>query len=182
MSCEKYQNEILENFGTDILSAETKEHLETCQQCRELLNDLKSARKDFGSDEAFFDIDIEESVEAINQRIDNMEITKVISIPKWKSFVPVAAAIILVVGIGLLIQVPMLFNNGGQSANNGDTNGQLLKLTDDDVSELKQIDYAEFIDDYSSEYDLDRDVLLNDDITEEEYQYLDKHLDIGEIL
>ena len=64
------------------------------------------------------------------------------------------------------------------------TNSEYLSfsLNDEDTKFLTEVDFSEFVDDYTSEFGLDNDLNMLDDISEEEYKYLEENLNIGEIL
>ena len=184
MNCEKCQNEIFELIGNQTLSAEAQAHCAACADCQKLVDDLKSVTGEFGSDQLFYSdqVEIDKSVELVNQRIDEHEMSKVVDISaRWKKYVPVAAAILLVIGIGLISQVVSIFDDRPQIA---DTNGiiDFVKLDDYETKQLGEMDFSEFVDEYSSEYGLSEGMQMIDDITEEEFKYLEEQINIMEIL
>ncbi len=178
MSCNKYEQDLFESFGVDSLSDELKKHIQTCASCNDIFNNLQSVTSEIGSDDLFYESDevVAKRVDAVNTKIDELELFKVID-PKtrWKSYVPMAAALFLIVGVGLITKLTLHFDGSIQSADNSKPEITFVSLTDDDTKSLAEIDISEFVDDYNTEFSLD-------EMSEEEYKYLEENLNIGEIL
>lgn len=182
MNCKKYEQELFESFGINSFSSELLTHINTCDSCKDIFDNLQAVSTTIGSDELFFEPDeiVAKRVEAVNNKIDQLELSKVVDVKsRWKSYVPMAAALFLVLGVGLLTKVLLQFDTSTQTAEN--TNSEYL-LNDADTKLLSEVDFSEFVDDYTSEFGLDNDLNMLDDISEEEYKYLEKNLNIGEIL
>ena len=185
MSCEKYEQELFESFGLSSQSQELQNHLKTCLTCQETFDNLQTLLPEIGVDEHFYqtDEDIVKSVEAVNVKIDQVELAKVVDVnSRWKAYVPMAAAILLIVGVGVIANLVLQLDDTMNTADNSVVEKIFVSLTDDDSQELAQIELSELIDEYSTEYSLDTELNLLDEISEEEYQYLEDNLNIGEIL
>ena len=184
MNCEKCQNQLYELFGEKQLPDEIQKHVDTCNGCYELLTELQNVKAGLGTDEQFVEgmIDPDRMVETVNSKIDKLEISKVTSIARWKTFVPAAAALVIIVGVGFLSQI-MLKIDPSQSNNRIDSIPPVLvKLSQIEIDELNKSDFNEFVDEYSYEYGFDEELESMDDLTEEQFQYLQEHLDVEEIL
>ena len=184
MSCKNYEEEIFESFGTIDISNDLQSHLKSCKACNEIYTNLHALSTGIGSDDLFYDSEnaIEKRVDEINTKIDEIELSKVISPARWKSYVPMAAAIFLVLGIGLISKLVLYNNDTNLVADLSQNETTLVSLNATETKALSEIEISEFVDQYSSEYRLDNELSLLDDISEEEYQYLEENLKIGEIL
>ena len=185
MNCNEVKDLIFESFGVQENNEALQKHLSSCEDCRKLYETLSSQAQKFGTDKNFELSESEQAnlLEKINADIDQHELNKVIKVePAWKSYVPMAAAILLVLGVGFISQLIFKFGNGTETATNQDERVSYVALTVEDVTEIKSIELDEFVDQYSSQYDIDDEINMLDDLSEEEYQYLNENLDIGEIL
>lgn len=185
MSCKKYEQELFESFGLDSLSSGLQAHINICTSCKEIYNNLQSVSSEIGSDELFYESDeiVAKRVEAVNDKIDQLELSKVVDVTsRWKAYVPMVAALFLVLGVGLITKFLLQFDDSIHTADNSVTELMFVSLTDADTKSLTEIDFAEFVDDYTSEFGLDNELHLIDDLSEEEYKYLEENLNIGEIL
>ncbi|HDL01398.1 MAG TPA: hypothetical protein ENH23_04115 [candidate division Zixibacteria bacterium] len=185
MNCKKYEQELFESFGINSFSSELLKHINTCDSCKDIFANLHAVSTTFGSDELFFESDeiVAKRVEAVNDKIDQLELSKVVDVKsRWKSYVPMAAALFLVLGVGLLTKVLLQFDTSTQTAVNTNSEYLSFSLNDEDTKFLTEVDFSEFVDDYTSEFGLDNDLNMLDDISEEEYKYLEENLNIGEIL
>lgn len=184
MSCEKYEQEIFESFGMNIISGDLQSHLEACETCKKMYEHMKSISTGIGSDELFYDsdVEIEERVEAVNKKIDELELSKVISPAKWKSYVPMAAALLIVLGVGLISRILLHTSDSQNLSDNANNEVALVSLNANETKTLNEIELSEFVDQYSTEYTLENEMSFFGDISEEEYQYLEENLNVGEIL
>ncbi len=185
MNCKKYEQELFESFGINSFSSELLTHINSCDACKDIFDNLQAVSETIGSDELFFESDeiVAKRVEAVNDKIDQLELSKVVDVKsRWKSYVPMAAALFLVLGVGLLTKVLLQFDTSTQTAVNTNSEQLSFSLNDADTKLLTEVDFSEFVDDYTSEFGLDNDLNMLDDISEEEYKYLEENLNIGEIL
>lgn len=185
MNCNEVKDLIFESFGVQENNETLQKHLSSCEDCRKLYETLAAQAQDFGTDKNFELNQSEQAnlLEKINADIDRQEIDKAVNItPAWKSYVPMAAAILLVLGVGFISQLIFKFGSGTDTATNQNDRVAYVGLTDEDITEIKSIELDEFVDQYSSQYDIDDEINMLDDLSEEEYQYLNENLDIGEIL
>ena len=186
MSCEKYEIELLESFGMNALSTELQNHLAICASCKIVYENLLSTAIAIGSDEIFYEPKeiITQKVEAVNNKIDALELSNVVDVSnRWKSYVPLAAALLIIVAVGLMTTFLLQFDSTSQIANNNTNNNNIfVSLDDADTQSLSEIEFSEFVDSYTTEYGLETELNLLDDMSEEEYKYLEENLNIGEIL
>ncbi len=185
MSCKKFEFEMFESFGSGDLSLELQTHLENCSACQVIYQNLQSVSTEIGSDELFFESDetVNKRVEEVNSQIDQLELSKVVEVSsRWKAYVPMAAALFLVFGVGLITKFALQFVETPETAEISQVEVLFVAFTDDDAQSLTEIEFSEFVDDYTTEYTLDYELKMLDEMTEEEYNYLEENLNIGEIL
>ncbi len=185
MSCEKFELELFESFGSGEFSFELQAHLKNCSACQAIQQNLQSVSTEIGSDELFFETDatVNKRVEEVNSKIDQLELSKVVDVSsRWKAYVPMAAALVLVFGVGLITKVALQFVDTPETAEISQVEMLFVSLTDEDTQSLTEIEFSEFVDDYTTEYTLDNELKMLDEMTEEEYKYLEENLNIGEIL
>ncbi len=185
MSCKKFELELFESFGSETLSDELRVHLKTCLACKEIYDNLQLVSGSIGTDDLFYESDevVAKRVEAVNDKIDQIELSKVVDITaRWKAYVPMAAALFLVLGVGLIAKFAMQFNDTTQLADNQKTELMFAMLTDDDTQSITETEFSEFLDSYTTGYTNEDELNLLDDLSEEEYKYLEENLNMGEIL
>lgn len=185
MKCDLMKDKLLESFGDKQLSNDLKDHLNGCSECQQYYHELLSLTDDIRFEKDFYlnNDDKEQLITKIDEKIDQQELRKVTNItPKWKSYVPVAAAIVMILGIALVSQLSYLFNGSDQvniTENNDsvwiDIDNSEIEFVNNDIYENVLIDYS------SVENSVTNDWIV-DDVTEEEYQYILDNFDIGEIL
>ena len=108
------------------------------------------------------------------------KVTKVT--PLWKTFVPVAAALFIVLGVGLIAQF-VKTGDTPQMSDQTDAQGLFaIALTDEETAEINAIEIDDFVDQYTTDYKIVDEMQMLDDISDDEYKYLEENLNIGEIL
>ena len=186
MNCKDIQDTLLENFGVFDISEDIKNHLRECESCRAYYSELENLHKRMGTDNTFKldEHQITNITEQINEKIDTLEVEKETkATPMWKYFVPVAAGLVLVLGLALVGNLIHWFENGNGLAMNDDyTDSVMVVISQTDLEDYSGIEIDNILTEYSSQDDVVGEVLLIDDLTEEEYQYLEANLNIGDIL
>lgn len=186
MNCNDYQNRLLESFGEKILPEDLEKHLKECKDCITFRDELTTISGNIGSDELFRlgDIEVERMAEKIDSRIDRIELEKETkAIPMWKYFVPVAAAIFLVLGIASVGNFIQMFDDGSEVATKNIIDDSIFVIIgNNDIEDYSGISIDDLILDYTSQDNFISDAILTEDLTEEKYQYLEENFDIGEIL
>lgn len=182
MNCQQVKDELLLYVGADSIPEDIRKHLDSCTGCRTFWSELTAVAKTIGNDEDFYigDIELESAVNRVDARIDQLEMKKVTDVRSaWFSYVPAAAAVILLVGISLSAYLMGWFARGDSEAglSSQDTSWVTIENGDVDIIENSGIDYVV----YQSEYPASAE-LLYDDLTDEELEYLDENFDVGEIL
>lgn len=181
MNCDKMKNIILESFGDEQISAELKEHLDSCPECKAYFNELNALSGFAGSDEDFglAPGEVDQMVEEIDHKINQLAPHKKTT-PIWRYYIPVAAAVVLMLGISWM---GGLFSGGGNIANNHLTDSILVAINDTDIAnDVTGSDLNILIGDYSNGVTTISADQVVDELTEEEYEYLAQNFDIGDIL
>jgi len=185
MNCRNIQDELILYTGKRELPPDLQAHVNGCAACRSFWTEIISATAGLGSDSDFYlsETEIEASVSRVDERIDRLELGKVTDVRSaWKSFVPAAAAVVLLVGMSLIIYVAGWLNgDGGQTAlDTPDTS--FVTLENGDMGALSENDFEYILYQVSIDHLGTGSEVLFDDITEEEIEYLDQNFDVGEIL
>ena len=180
MNCQQIKDELLLLIGADTIPPNIQTHLDTCAECRRFWSELTAAADTLGSDEDFYldDAALESAVNRVDARIDQLELKKVTNVRSaWFSYVPAAAAVILLVGISISAYLMGWFTSGNGQAGltSPDTAWVTLENGDVDILQDSNLDYFMYQSTASAE-------LLYDELTEEELEYLDENFDVGEIL
>lgn len=185
MNCQQIKDELLTLVGSETMPQEIQEHLNTCAGCRTFWAELTALTGSLGSDENFYlgETELQSAVDGVDARIDQLEMRKVTDVRSaWYSYVPAAAAVILLVGISISAYLMGWFTRGDGQAEltSPDTAWVVLENGDLDVIDNGSFDYVMY---QSTAYDYTASAeLLYDELTEEELEYLDENFDVGEIL
>jgi len=188
MTCREFQDQLYDWFGQGELPAELQAHLDTCAACRKVRSELNSAAGHLGDNELFAPAgdEIEGMLAAIDERLDAATVV----IPRWRTTVlrlaPVAAAVALLLGIGLISQRSTVSEMA--AIDTGSTvdeyalldNADLAYTNEDETLDEATIDVL--LEDYTSANRIEPSRTLLDDLTEDELDYLNVNFDVGEIL
>lgn len=185
MNCEQIQNELLLYIGGYELPNDLREHLDSCSECRAFWTELSSVASGLGGDSDFYldDAELESSVNRVDERIDSLELEKVIDVRSaWRSYVPAAAAVVLLVGMSLIIYTAgWLGGNGGQAVLPVE-DSLLVTVGNGDIDVLNQTDFEYLLYQVSIDGRTATSGDLYDGITDQELEYLEQNFDVGEIL
>jgi hypothetical protein len=185
MKCDLIKDKILEYFGASELPDEIKEHLNQCPECRQFYQEMMSVSAEISQEENYYltQKEQEQFIAKIDKKIDQHELRKVTDItPRWKSYVPVAAAIVMILGIALVSQLANLFS-GSDQINVVENNDSLwIDIDQSDIEFVNNENYENVLIDYSSVDNSVNSEWIIENVTEEEYQYILDNFDIGEIL
>lgn len=182
MSCRNYQDRILELFGTDQLPEDIQEHVKSCSECSEFLNSLKDIENTISDEAIFFPdkADTDRIITRVESMIDSREIKKVTSIsPIWKTFIPAAAAVLLIVGLGSVTHL-IRFGDEGNSADTSNVASIVSNTNDNENYDADA--YSDILQGYISENDLVSTDVIFDNMTDDEMKYLEQNFDVGDIL
>lgn len=185
MTCQQIQDELLLLIGEKHLPEELQKHLAGCEQCRSFYDELTSAVGQIGSDEDFFvgEAEVERMVQKVDEKIDTVELTKVTNISSIvASYVPAAAAVILVVGVSFMAYMFGWFGGNGQQMAWVHPDSTLVDVNPEIIAEIDDNDmdyffYGSSTGDYQATSNL-----LFEEMTEEDLKYLDENFDVKEIL
>ncbi len=188
MNCSDCRDGLLLHFNqAETLPAEILHHLQSCGECRHLYEQLEVIGGRLGDNADFMPDGLteDEFVAAVERRIDRLEPSRVTWIG-WRRYLPVAAAILLVLGITLVgyRQVRIGYNGGNakETAEVYDQGSLLWALYDTEAEEIDDDVFDLILSDFVTKGYFEAGELLLDDLTEEELQYLEENLDVRGIL
>lgn len=185
MKCEKIKELLLENIEISEMPDDFKKHLNECTDCREYYQELLNIRNDIFEEEDFYlsQEERERFIIELDQKIDQHELRKVTDIsPRWKTYIPVVAAVVMILGVALVSRIPNLFNDSNQINKTENNDGFWIKIDKKEVEFVNTDNFENILIDYSSIENSINNEWMIDNVTEEEYQYLIDNFDIGEIL
>lgn len=184
MTCHECRNELELWVGLADLPEELREHLDACFECKQIWDDLSRLAGTFADDRAFAVTPDERAtiLKGINDRIQDKQPT-IISRLNWLRVAAVAASVIIVAGIGITGYRAQWF--GGQ-AGVSDTTMIAVAQADSQMSNRTSLQETLDLDedDYSiMETAIDSTVSLDDadvleNLSDEQMQYLESHLDV----
>lgn len=188
MNCSRFQDQMLLYFGQKQLPEELREHLADCPACQALWEELTSLSDKLAGDDLFHpnDAQVEQLVSDVDVAIETIEQDKRHDISRirgiWYKYVPIAAAAALVVGIaigGYLANRMTLETRLSDIASNENT---FVSLYEEDYEELDEGTIGILIYDFTAEHSYEASEWLLDDLTEEEFHYLENNFDVGDLL
>ncbi len=184
MNCPYIQDELLLNVGSEVLPDNLQAHLDACSDCRAFWTELCSATRTVGSDEDFFldQSTIETQVANVDRRIDELELGKVTDVRSaWRSFVPAAAAVVLLVGLSSAVYMMGWFGSGPVLTDRPVEDTLMAQAPNVmDIIDENDIDYILY--EFAADRNASTSELLMEDLTEEELEYLENNFDVGELL
>lgn len=116
MNCKQIQDELLLFVGDEHLPDDIRRHLDVCPECSAFFGEITSQADHLGKDDDFFmtDAELEASVAEVESKIDRLELEKVIDVRSiWRTYVPVAAAVVVLVGMSIVIKMSGLLEGNG---------------------------------------------------------------------
>lgn len=177
MNCDNVKDLIAGSFGDEKLPEDILEHLEGCKECSEYYSDLMSLSSEI-NDESMFELTREEfdtAVANIESRIDQNSVKKS-KASIWRTYIPAAAAVVLLLGVSMMTK---FYNGSDGTTVNTNTDTLLaqtevieIQLSDDSFDNL--LNETEEIGQYYNG--------AEDELTEEEYNYLSANLEVGDLL
>ncbi len=188
MSCERYQERLLEMFGTDQVPPELSRHLEGCPTCRSFWRQLSTIGGRMGDDELFHLSDriAAELADRVAVAVESRSTRRTGVVRRlqriWYNYAPLAAAAVLVVGISLGIY---LSHTGEESRLDTSVSTVGLPVVETGVEgevELDQSTVQVLLYEFASQHSWFASELLLDDLTEEEFKYLESSFDVKEVL
>jgi len=188
VTCQDFQNELYELFGVADLPEHLQAHLNECEQCRAILDELLAAGAHLGENDLFFmeRAEGDQFLLDLNHELDALEQPRTFSLRAFfERLAPVAAAAVIMLAIGLpahhwqQAEPTAAFDSVAvmdqiASLSGYETSDEYPSLDDQTVNALME--------DYSSRPGEDASPTLLDDLSEEEWNYLNQNFDVGEIL
>lgn len=187
MKCQEVQTGLYEQFGVAELPDEVMVHLAECDECRGIWAELQEAGSRFGNADGFAlnDFEANRLLAAVNDGIDaaREQVHAGGAWPWIRWAIPVAAAIVLLLGIAFL------GNEAGPDfvsvidsmlLQDTDTAAETIEMALYDDMDAGTVDVL--LEDYSTRPLAEPSGLLLEDLTDDEYEYLAKNFDVGELL
>lgn len=193
MTCIEYRHQLEQSFGQRQLEAGAAEHLNNCAECREYWEQLTSLAEDL-PDDANFSVDadtIDTLVQSVDRTIDLSDDTAQTARTDSHDFspwtliklLPAAAAVLVVVGVGIGGYFVGRTDLDSTTAINDQPAAMLLGSTDEsDYDEPDELTYEVLLSDFATDRPYDASEKLLDDITDEEMEYLTQNFDVGDLL
>ena len=191
MDCREFKDELLLYFGAEELPAELARHIEECPQCREEYEELQSMSAALGADSDFYpdDITAERLARQVEGRLEApAPVTAVGS--SWYGVVGLAASIALVASIaffGNFLKGLPVYDSDSQASRleQGTTTAGDMNLnaaSDANLYEMSDDEFDILVNDYVTGRTYEAAGQLLDDISEEEFRYLEENFDVGDLL
>ncbi len=188
MTCSRYQEQLLEQFGQRQLDSELQGHLATCPVCRAFWKELAGLSDNLGSDDLFSpdEVQVEQLVMQVSKTIgremqyrrEHFSFVKNV----WLRYIPVAAAAALVLGIAIGGYMAGKTAFGPEKAELALSQTTANDLSSDDNEELDEGAVGTLIYDFASGHTYEAGEWLLDDLTEEELKYLEESFNVGDLL
>jgi len=187
MNCSECRDELLLRVGqAEPLPSGLRDHLNSCDECRKIYQELKVNCERLGNDTDFVPDGLteEQFVAAVERRIERVRPSRVTWVA-WRRYVPVVAAILIVFAITLLgyRELRIEHDNGVvQTADTLVSDGLLWTLYDQEINDFDDEFFNLILSDFVIDRYFDAGEQLLDDLSEEELQYLQENFNVGEIL
>lgn len=191
MNCRKFKEELLLSFGGDNLPEELQRHIEECDECRREYEELRAISASLGDDLDFYPDDI--TAELLTRQVTKKLVTPLkVSGQRfsWYSVVGVAASVVLVVGIAYfgnffnslpiyegnprLNSLEMELLNTGRS--------DMTAAVDESYYEISDEEFNILINDFTAGRTYEAAGQLLNDLSEDEYRYLEENFNVGDML
>jgi hypothetical protein len=192
MNCAECRQELELRFGEEKLDAKIADHLAQCIECRTYRTELDGLATGLSEDVFVLDgATVEGLAQQVDERVARLDARRDAepyeradrrSLWSWVRAVPAAAAIVLVVGVGVTgywlgrWEVKSVATTAEQQST------PLSEFIDEEETEPDEVTVRVLLDDFTRERRLDASEYLLDGISEEELRYLESNFDIGEIL
>lgn len=193
MTCIEIKQILDQSFGQTEHEPEVDEHLTNCSECREYweqlvnLSEALPGDEQFSFDDATIDSLIEKVEDAIHPSTDITSITtqetKNITQVNLMRWLPAAAAVLLVVGVGIGGYFVGRTNLNPATATINQPTALLLGSVDEsDYDEPDDPTFEVLLSQFTTDRPFDASEKLLDDITDEEMEYLTQNFDVGDLL
>ncbi len=199
MNCARIQQELMLLFGSGDLPEEIRLHLDSCPECRDFAAELEAVQKRLGDDEDFFpnDSEVETLAISVDAAIDEIESrkvvpskvvpSKIVSVAASQNlfrtkYLATAAAVVLALGTYLVGQFSIDMAPPSAGYEDDSYFSTVWSETDEEQYEPNDPAVRMLISDYAETARLSGTDELLSDITEEEYDYMMKNFDIGDLL
>ena len=193
MNCSDFQDKLALYFGQEELPESLAAHLRQCASCRSLWEEMNSLARVLPDDAAFHPD--ERSTELLVSQVENALTESAVALPKrgswlqkldlatrWQRALPAAAAVALVVAVGWMSYLSGLSTGVDQAAQKPTADTFDILLADSELEEPDSLTLDALLEDFAAGQHLDIGERLLDDISEEEFEYLNNSFDIGDIL
>lgn len=178
MDCNEIRQILLEQFGRTDLPEMVGNHLKQCPQCTEFNEQLLQQAKLLAADNDFFPTASER--DSIHKRAMSRLGRQKSAGRRWPLLMT-AASVILIAGLAYVAKVMLeQSGNGGEQV---EIEGMFVPEDNMIVANQSTNEQLElFIYELKAEHPLQTEELLSNDLTEDEFNYLDKNLTVGGLL
>jgi predicted anti-sigma-YlaC factor YlaD len=182
MNCGLCQQELSDLFGRSRLPQQITDHIDTCPDCREVYDEMVLLSERMGAN-----TDFTPDRDRLKQLVANVE-QAIVSIRGQNSnnsfrnrFLAIAASVILMFGVASISYRLGTISGNKKIVTTEGGSRQGIGMPDEEET-LDETTISILLDDYIFETGYEACELLLDDLTDEEFDYLKKNLDVGGML
>lgn len=182
MNCQLCQQELSDLFGSSRLPEEITDHLTACPDCRKVWDEMSHLSERMGANSDFTPGD-----DRLDQMVASIErdISSIARRNSHSSFrgrlLAIAASVVLMFGVASISYRLGSISDNLTKSRLADGNRQGIDVADEEET-LDETTISILLDDYILETGYEAGELLLEDITDEEFDYLKKNLDVGGML
>jgi len=182
MNCQICQQELSNLFGQSSLPEQITDHISACPDCRKVYDEMMLLSERMGANTDFTpDADrLEQLVARVERDIDLTARQNTRSSFRSR-LLAVAASLVLMFGVAAISYRLGAISDNWPSVTDQSGNQQSIGVTNEEET-LDETTISILLDDYIFETGYEAGELLLDDITDEEFDYLKKNLDVGGML
>lgn len=182
VNCQIRQQELSDLFGRSRLPEQITDHINTCPDCRRVYNEIVLLSERLGTNADFTpDTDrLEQLLASVERDIDLSAGQNTRSLFRSR-LLAIAASMVLMFGVAAISYRLGAISDNKTIVTAEDGSRQSIDIPDEEET-LDETTISILLDDYIFETGYEAGELLLDDITDEEFDYLKKNLDVGGLL
>ena len=182
MNCQLCQQELSDRFGSTGLSEEITDHLSACPDCRKLWDEMNQLSERLGANSDFTPNDDRlDQMVAFVERDINLVARRDSHSSLRRRLLAIAASAVLMFGVASISYRLGSISDDLTKPGLANSNRLGIDVTDEEET-LDETTISILLDDYILETGYEAGELLLEDITDEEFDYLKKNLDVGGML
>jgi len=193
MTCDNVKDELLIGFGRESLPEVLMRHLEQCDDCRGFWEELTQLSGALPENDAFEleEWELDAAMARLDRAIDRRPLPwparLQVTLSRWLGSLAEVRSIPAAVAVVLVLALTLSTTRFEQMPENTELLASLLADTtvvmdEDDVEDPDDMTVEALLAEYTSLWRTGSAELLLDDITEDEYEYLAKSLNVGDFL